>query len=106
MPFPFFFVDADFSNPGWPKLVKELEQQTRQRSMEFGILYTGDMQDTSDAEWTSKAVTRFQVYQGTDGGQPDFVLSQSWESHPVFCLPESDPTTFTGVLDAYIEATK
>lgn len=26
------------------------------------------------------------------------------QTHPEFCLPESDPTTFTGVLDAYISA--
>lgn len=104
-PFPFFFADIDFSNPAWPTIVKQLEDNTRQSGMQFGIIYIGDQQDVSDAEWSSRVVTRFQTYQGQNGGQPDYVLFQSWEPHPQFCLPETDPTTFTGVLDAYVDAT-
>jgi len=103
--FPFFFADIDFSNPEWPSLVKSLESAVKLASMQFGIIYIGDQTDTSDAEWSGKVVSRFQTYQGETGGQPDYVLFQSWEPHPQFCLPETDPTTFTGVLDAYIDAT-
>ena len=104
-PFPFFFADIDFSNPQWPSLVKSLEVATKQSGTKFGIIYIGDPADTSDAEWSGKAVARFQIYQGQNGGQPDYVFFQSWETHPQYCLPESDPTTFTGVIDAYIDAT-
>lgn len=104
-PFPFYFADIDFSNPAWPTLVKSLEGSTRQRNMHFGIIYIGDQQDSSDAVWASKAVARFEMYQGQAGGSPDYVLFQSWEPYPALCLPETDPTTFTGVLDAYIKAT-
>ncbi len=31
--------------------------------------------------------------------------SQSWEVHPEYCLPETDPTTFTGLIDVYLDAT-
>ncbi len=104
-PFPFFVADSDFSNPMWPQLDKQLENVTRQSGMAFGIIYIGDLQDVSDVEWTRKAVARFELYQGTNGGRPDFVLFQSWEPFPEFCLPETDPTSFTGVLDSYIQAT-
>lgn len=104
--FPFFFADIDFSNPKWPSIVKQLEDGTRQSGMLFGIIYIGDQQDASDAEWTSKVVARFELYQGQNGGRPDYVLFQSWEPHPQFCLPESDPATFTGVIDAYLDATR
>ena len=104
-PFPFFFADIDFSNSAWPDLVKTLESQSRQNGTAFGIIYIGDQLDTSDEEWTTKAVQRFHLYQGDAGGQPDFVLFQSWQPHPQHALPESDPTTFTGLLDAYIKAT-
>jgi len=104
-PFPFFFADIDFSNGEWPTIVKSLETGARRRSMRFGIIYTGDAQDISDDEWTGKAVARFQTYQGASGGRPDYVLFQSWESHPTLCLPENGPATFTSVLDAYIKAT-
>ena len=103
-PLPFYIADVDFSNPVWPSIVKELEAASRQRGMRFGMLYTGDFADTSDQEWTGKAVARFHTYEESNGGRPDYALFQSWMTHPVFCLPESDPTTFTGVLDAYIDA--
>jgi hypothetical protein len=104
-PFPFFFADVDFSNPGWPTLVKQLEVSTRRRGIRFGIIYTGDKQDDSDAQWTSQVVARFEEYQGRAGGQPDYVLFQSWQPHPTFCLPENDRATFTGAIDTYITAT-
>ena len=103
-PFPFFFADVDFGDPEWPAIVKALEAGTRQGGMPFGIIYTGDEQDASDAEWAGKAVERFKIYEEEHGGRPDYVLFQSWEPHPKRCLPESDPTTFTGVIDAYINA--
>jgi hypothetical protein len=101
-PFPFYFADIDFSNPAWPSLVKSLEADTRSDGLRFGIIYIGDPDDTSDAEWTSKVVRRFQTYEGPSGGRPDYALFQSWEAHPKLCLPESDPTTFTGAIDAYV----
>jgi hypothetical protein len=104
-PFPFFFADVDFSNPAWPALVKQLQAATQKRGTRFGIIYTGDRQDDSDAEWTSQVVARFEQYQRQAQGQPDYVLFQSWQSHPVLCLPETNPASFTGVIDTYLTAT-
>jgi hypothetical protein len=103
--FPFFLADVDFDDPGWPALVKGLERSTTSRGIRFGIIYTGDQQDDSNAEWTSQVAARFEEYQGQAGGQPDYVLFQSWQPRPTLCLPETDPTTFTGVIDTYISAT-
>jgi len=104
-PFPFFFADIEFANPAWPYLVLQLEQETHQLGMKFGIIYIGDPADLTDAEWAAKTISRFYIFQGDSGGQPDYVLFQSWEPHPQHFLPESDPFTFTGVLDTYIAAT-
>ena len=104
-PFPFYIADLDFNNATWQTLAKALEIQTKQAGMKFGIIYIGDYQDTSDQEWASKVVARFQTYQGRYGGQPDYVLFQSWEPHPVYCLPETNPDTFTGAINAYVTAT-
>jgi hypothetical protein len=102
--FPFFFADIDFSNPAWPAIVKQLENRTRQSGIAFGILYIGDPTDVSDAEWAGKVISRFHTYQDLFGGEPDYVLFQSWEKYPRLCLPENDPTTFTGVIEAYIDS--
>jgi hypothetical protein len=100
--FPFFFADIDFSDPAWPSIVKAIEASTRQREIKFGIIYIGDWQDRSDAEWAAKVVARFEIYEGAFGGRPDFVLFQSWQPHPVYCLPESNPATFTGAMERYV----
>ena len=105
-PFPFFFADVDFTDPAWPALVKQLETTTMRRDIRFGIIYTGNQQDDSDAQWTSQVVARFEAYQRQAGGRPDYVLFQSWQPRPKLCLPESDPATFTGVIDSYIMATE
>jgi hypothetical protein len=104
-PFPFFFADVDFSDPAWPALVRQLQISTQRRGIRFGIIYTGDKQDSSDAEWTSQVVARFEQYQRQAGGTPAYVLFQSWQSHPTRCLPESDSATFTGAINTYITAT-
>jgi len=104
-PFPFFFADIQFSNSAWPSLVLQLEQQTHQLGMKFGIIYIGDPPDLTDAEWAAKTIARFYTYQGDFGGAPDYVLFQSWEQHPYEFLPESQPFTFTGVLATYLDAT-
>lgn len=101
-PLPFFIADMDFSNVAWPSLAKTMEIATHRRGMRFGIIYSGDPSDASDAEWSGKAVARFEAYEGANGGRPDYALFQSWMQHPRHCLPETDPTTFTGVLDAYL----
>lgn len=100
--FPFFIADMDFSNAAWPTLAKSMEVATHGRGMHYGIIYSGDPADVSDVQWIGKTVARFQAYQGTGGGRPDYVLFQSWNQHPWRALPETDPTTFTGALDAYV----
>lgn len=103
-PFPFFIADPDYSNSAWPTLVKSLENATRQFGIAFGIIYIGDFYDVSDQQWTAKAIARFQTYEGASGGRPNYALFQSWEPHPQSCLPETDPSAFTSVIDAYIDA--
>jgi hypothetical protein len=105
-PFPFFFADVDYDDPGWPALVKKLEVGTSQLGIRFGIIYIGDMQDISDTQWTSQVQDRFEQYQRQAGGRPDYVLFQSWQPRPTWCLPETNPTTFTGVINTYITATQ
>jgi hypothetical protein len=103
-PFPFYIADMDFSNTGWPALAVQMQQAMRARGEKFGIIFIGDPTDTSDAIWSSKTLSRVQMFASTSGSAPDFVFFQSWDTYPQYCLPESDPTTFTGVMKAYINA--
>jgi hypothetical protein len=102
--FPFFIADMDFSNTGWPALAVQMQTTMRARGETFGIIFIGDPTDTSDATWSSKTIGRAQTFATTSGSAPDFVFFQSWDPYPQYCLPESDATTFTGVVKAYVDA--
>jgi len=103
-PFPFFVADMDFGNPGWPALAVQMQQTMRARGEQFGIIFIGDTTDTSDGTWSSATLARAQTFASTSGSAPDFVFFQSWDPYPHACLPESDPTTFTGVVKSYIDS--
>jgi hypothetical protein len=100
--FPFFIADMDFSNTGWAALAVQMQTTMRARGEKFGIIFIGDPTDTSDAIWSGKALSRAQTFTSTSGSAPDFVFFQSWDPYPQYCLPESDATTFTGVVKAYV----
>jgi len=101
-PFPFYIADMDFGNPTWATLAVQMQTAMRARGEKFGIIFIGDPTDTSDAMWSAKTIARAQAFTSTSGSAPDFVFFQSWDTYPEYCLPETDPTTFTGVVKAYI----
>jgi hypothetical protein len=103
-PFPFFIADMDFGNPGWPALAVRMQRTMRARHERFGIIFIGEPTDTSNAIWSSKTLSRAQTFASTSGSAPDFIFFQSWDPYPHSCLPESDPTTFTGTVKAYFDS--
>jgi hypothetical protein len=100
-PLPFIHLDLDFSRPDWPTAAKVLEAAARARGIEFGIFYLGDPGDATDAEWLNKAFERARVYELIAGGKPDHVQFESWHDRPDYLLPETNPDTFTALLDRY-----
>jgi hypothetical protein len=99
--FPFIHLDLDYSRPDWYIAAKQLEKEARVRDVEFGIFYLGDAGDTTDAEWLNKAFERARVYEVVTGGKPDHVIFESWNDRPDYVLPESNPDTFTALINRY-----
>jgi F5/8 type C domain len=101
-PFAFLHLDMDWSRSGWPALGLAVERAGAARQVPIGMIYTGG-NATSDAQWVSVAGRRVLTYEADAGGHPDHVLFQSWDDKPDHVLPESDPTTFTGLIDRYFD---
>ncbi len=100
----FIHLDADWDNrPDWPTALRAIEGEARARGVAFGPIYNGGFVN-SDSEWTDLAMQRAMIYEQEYGGMPDQVLFQSWMDHPDRALPETDPTTFTGLIDRYFGA--
>lgn len=97
----YFHLDINFHRPDWAQRAKEIEDYVQSRGVEFGIIYFGDVEDGSDAEWLAHAEERFVEYEVITGGQPDHVVFQSWHTHPQKLFPESDRDAFTNLILRY-----
>jgi hypothetical protein len=100
-PFAFEHLDVDWSRSGWERLAVDLEHVVRERGVAFGMIYNGGAA-TSDAQWVGIAGGRV-VAHAAAGAKPDHVLFQSWMDKPDRVLPETEPTTFTALLDRYLD---
>lgn len=98
---PFIHLDLDYSRADWHLAAKQLEDAARARGIEFGIFYLGDSGASTDAEWMNKAFERVQMYELVAGGRPDHIKFQSWHDRPDRVLPETDPDTFTALINRY-----
>lgn len=100
-PFAFLHLDADWSRHDWPEAFLATEQAARERGVPIGVIYNGSEAQT-DAEWNGLAMDRAYSLEQVTGGRPDHVIFQSWFDHPDRVLPETDPTTFTGLVNRYL----
>ena len=98
----YFNFDLNYHDPNWAQDAKAIEDYLHGRGIEFGMFYRGDETDTTDAQWVAKAEERFVAYEVIAGGHPDRAIFQSWHPHPEHLLPESDPSTFTYLIDRYL----
>jgi hypothetical protein len=99
-PFAFFHCDVD-TDSDWRPSIEAMRRILQQRHIAFGMLYTGTFVPNTDAAWVSFVEGYFTGYETHGGAVPDQVIFQSWQPYPKHLLPETDPTTFTYVIDRY-----
>lgn len=100
---PFFHLDVDWGRPGWAEDAAALAGEVTASGSDFGIFYTGNRSDDTDRAWVQLAGERAVEFEGVAGDHPAHVLFQSWYDHPDRSLPDSDPTTFTGLITTYVD---
>ncbi|HUG95819.1 MAG TPA: discoidin domain-containing protein [Pleomorphomonadaceae bacterium] len=101
-PLPFLHMDMDWARSNWPALGVAVENAGSSRGVPIGIIYNGGAA-TSDALWLAMAGRRVIAYEADAGGRPDHVIFQSWMDKPDHVLPESDPATFTSLVNRYFD---
>lgn len=102
-PAAFLHLDLDFGRTGWPDLVTAAGDEAHGRGVPLGVIAIGDPFAKSDVEWLQAAGARLSRLRFTMGYEPDHLIFQSWHDRPDRALPESDPTTYTGWLLAYLQ---
>jgi hypothetical protein len=100
----YFHLDVNYLRPDWAARAREIEDHVRSRGIEFGIIYLGAEEDSSDEAWLARAEERMVHYEVVHGGRPDHAVFQSWHEHPRRLLPDSEPGTFTNLILRYLRS--
>ena len=66
------------------------------------MIYNGDEDATSDDSWVAQAEAHWRAVEADERIRPDLVVLQSWVAHPIHLLPDTDPGTFTYLLQHYL----
>jgi len=101
-PLAFLHLDVDWGRNDWAQLGLAVAAAGNERGVPIGMIYNGGAA-TSDATWVAAAGRRVIAYETAAGAAPDHVVFQSWMDKPDHVLPETDPTTLTGLIDAYFD---
>ncbi len=102
-PLPFFHLDLDWGRTAWPADTLRLQAYARAHGSRFGIIYNGTAEGT-DAAWLGAAWDHVLTHELDGVGPPDDAIFQSWTDHPDRVLPETSPTSFTGLIASYVRA--
>lgn len=101
-PFAFLHLDMEWSIEAWPLLGLQVEAAGDERGVPVGMIYNGGSA-ASDAQWLAVAGRRIDAYEAQAGATPDHVLFQSWMDKPDRALPETDASSFTWLINAYLD---
>jgi uncharacterized protein (TIGR03437 family) len=99
-PLGFFHADVLWDSPTYLTDLASLRGMLASEGVRFGVIYNGNGYDTSDAQWIQSA-TQHMFASELNVGSPDAATFQSWNAYPRKLLPESDPDSFTGLVNAY-----
>jgi hypothetical protein len=98
----FLYCDMSWSRPGWDDAMLAMHQLARAEGMKFGVIYNGNGESTSDAEWVTSDIAHFTEVESRLGIIPDQLLVVSWSGHPTHILPITSPTSLTHPILAYL----
>ena len=94
----FFHADVTW-NGSWKSPVTDLARRLRSEQVPFGVIVNGTDLAPSDEVWTKEALSHLETLEHGNAYRPDTLVFQSWVDHPHRVLPESDPTTLTGIVN-------
>lgn len=100
---PFAFYHADVLWNGTRQVpLEKLAGAIHQRQIPFGVIYNGNNDAASDAEWIAQAAVHWRAVEADHQIRPDQVVFQSWVAHPSHLFPETNNGAFTYLLQDYL----
>jgi hypothetical protein len=95
----FFRLDMDWT-ADWQPWIVPVQAACKARGIQFQVIYDGNGGETSDAQWTANVAANAAAVEQI--AIPDVAMFQSFDTYPTLDLPETTPTTFTGIIKTYL----
>jgi hypothetical protein len=97
---PISFINADIGwADDWRPQLADWQKKAGAAGMGLGVIIDGDDQDKDDLAWVEKAVQRYDAMMRGLPRPPDQIIFQSWMSHPLRVVPDTDPGTLSSAVD-------
>jgi hypothetical protein len=95
------FLQADlvWSTPTWKSDFLEGAAIARSKSIPMGIIYNASPKDRN---WTALAASHYRLIEGELKVVPAQAVFKTWTDYPRRMLPESDRSTFSGLVHEYL----
>ena len=94
--------DVQWQFPVWRQDMVAMQRYAHEQNMQYGVIYDGNAESQSDAQWINSDVTNFETVEGTLQIIPDTVAFTSWDSYPIYNMPETSPTAQTWLINRYV----
>ena len=101
-PLSFLHLDIDWTRPDWLESAVAVRSALAGRGVRVGYIYNGG-EIAEQKAWIEAAADRAVRLEGASPVAPDDVVFASWFDQPDRTLPDSDPTSFTGLVKHYFD---
>jgi hypothetical protein len=96
---PISFIHADIGwADDWRPQLTDWQKKAYASGMSLGVIIDGDGQDQDDLTWAGKAVQRYDAVMRYLPHPPDQIIFQSWMSHPLRVVPDTEPGTLSSIV--------
>ena len=99
---PLAFIQADvvWRAPNWKRDLLAGKRITENAGIPLGIIYNAS---PDEADWTHAASDHFHLIEAEMHIEPAQAIFASWTDRPRKMLPETDPTSLTGLVFQYMQ---
>ena len=101
-PLSFLHLDIDWTRPDWLENAVAVRSALAGRGVRVGYIYNGG-EIAEQKAWIEAAADRAVRLEAASPVAPDDVVFASWFDQPDRTLPDSDPTSFTGLVKRYFD---
>ena len=101
--YPLAFVHLDVTwGLDWRGVMIRLAKVVHAAGVPLGVIYNGDSTELSDADWAANVERHYTAIEALPLAAVDQVIFQSWNQYPRRVLPETLPTSETGIVKRYL----